>query len=198
MVSAQVSGHTIFRLALGEWKVLGQRLGMSEGSVVHYPGPCSLCLLRRLVRKGGAQLQARALGTPSSVSAPIPHGGPSYLGSAAVRVSKVREGHGSCPWPSSFPCEFPPQPRDSAPPAVRRLGSLHGCWCPAPGPPPAWHDWRQSPGQSGCRALRSRRRPSGPRGSEDRRAHGWARKGRGCGFPKSRGGRGKVRRGAGL
>lgn len=157
--------------------------------MVHYPGPCSLWLPGRLVRKEGAQLQARALGTPSSESAPTPYGGTSYLGSAAVRVSKVREGHGGCPRPSSsFPCEFPPQPGDSEPPTVRRLGALHGCRCPAPGPPPAWHDRRQSRGQSSCRALRPRTRPSGPRGPEDRRAHGWARKGRGCGFPKSRGG----------
>lgn len=150
---------------------------------------CSVWLPQRLVRKEGAEPRARALGTPARAALPPPPGGTSYLGSAAVRVSKVREGHGGCPWTaSSSSCEFPPQPRGSAPPAERRLGSSRRCGCPARGPPPAWRGWRQSRGQSRCRALRSRRRPSGPRGPEDRRAHGWARKGRGRGFPKSRGG----------
>ena len=40
--SAQVSGPTIFQLTLGELNVLSQGLGLSEGSVVHYPGARSL------------------------------------------------------------------------------------------------------------------------------------------------------------
>lgn len=149
VVGAQVSGHTILQLAVGEWNVLCQRLGVSEGSVVHRI--CSVWLPPESLAKGGRSAVGACTGHPLPQSAPIPHGGTSYLGSAAVRVSKVREGHGGCPWTASFfSCEFPPQPRNSAPPAARRLGSLRGCGCPAPAPPPAWHDWRQSRGQSGC------------------------------------------------
>ena len=46
--------------------------------------------------RGGLCGQVPALGTPSFQSAPIPHGGGSYLGSTAVRVSKVWEGHCDC------------------------------------------------------------------------------------------------------
>lgn len=157
--------------------------------MAHYPAARSLWLPRSLVQEEGAQGQERALGVPSAQSVPIPHGAASYLGSAAVRVSKVREGHGGCPrlaCLSSF--LFLPRRVVFAPPAVGRLGSLHGCGYPEAGPPPAERHWRHSQGQPSCPALRSRRRSTGQRGPEDRRAHGWAREGRGCEFSKAHSG----------
>ena len=94
--SAQVSGHTILQLVWGSGAFSARDGVMSEGSAVHYPGPCSLWLPWELVGEEGF---AGRFGTGLSFLpvCPIPHGGGSYLGSTAVRVSKVREGHYDCP-----------------------------------------------------------------------------------------------------
>lgn len=71
-----------------------------------HAGPCSLSL--SLCFPPGNSQEARA---PPPRSLPPPPGA-TYLGSAAIRVSKVREGHGVSPRPASlFSGEFPPQAR---------------------------------------------------------------------------------------
>lgn len=190
-------GHTVFLHALGDGTFSVRDWGV-RGRCDTLPRPCSLWLPPPHTHTERRELRARRAHqavTPSTQADPIPHEGTSYLGSAAVWVSEVREGHSGCPCPVSlFPYEFPSQPRGSVPLALWRLVSLHRCECPAPVPSPAWSDWRQSRRQPSCRALRSGRRPSSPWGPEDRRAHGWAGEGRRRGFPRARGG--EVRRGA--
>lgn len=82
---------------LGEQRILCQGWGNVRG--VCGTLPRSLLSLASLGTRGRGGLcgQVSALGSPSFQSAPIPHGGGSYLGSTAVRVSKVREGHCDCP-----------------------------------------------------------------------------------------------------
>lgn len=73
----------------------------------------SLLLLvsRETHSRGGRSGTGRCTGYPFYPVAPAPQGGASYLGSAAIRVSKVREGHGGCPWLAClFFSLFPPQP----------------------------------------------------------------------------------------
>lgn len=85
---------------------------MSECAVAPYPVPAA-SVPRETHSSGGRSGTGGCPGFPRfpfHLVTPAPQGGASYLGSAAIRVSKVREGHGGCAWLSLFFSLFLPQP----------------------------------------------------------------------------------------
>lgn len=104
VVSVQVSCHSSGPFLARGWGCQG---GLWYITLV--PGPTSFPGDSCKRRVKGAQAGAFPGHPLHPFRSHLP-GGASYLGSAAIRVSKVREGHGGCPRPASLFCLFPPQP----------------------------------------------------------------------------------------